>query len=361
MNRTLRSVTPLPVKKATVEERRVEILEMTRQVLIERGFASTRISDVAKGLGVSTSLIHYHFDSKEQLLAEAFSHAASEDVAEMVAEIESAPTAVGQLDALIRNYVPEGSHDVEWMLWIDAWGEALRNPLLRAISQELDEQSVALIERVLRAGVATGEFTCPDPAGAAMRLAGLIDGLGVQFAAHTGVLDRDRLIHHVRTVAAAEVGLTVVDFGEAADQPAPSTGSGSTVSLETEMHLRRLVDEACDAVIRLDADDFAATWADGGEWDDASGSKPARGRNAIADRFATHVADVSWIVHTAPQMVFTAVDGASSAEGRVLVEERRRTASGDLVTVLGTYHDRYVRTATGWRFASRRLTVIDRS
>ena len=58
------------MKKQTVEERRSEILETTCEVVIERGFAGTRISDVAKRLDVSSSLIHYHFDSKEQLLAE---------------------------------------------------------------------------------------------------------------------------------------------------------------------------------------------------------------------------------------------------------------------------------------------------
>ena len=83
------------VKKPTVEERRTEILEITCEVVIERGFAGTRIADVAKRLEVSSSLIHYHFDSKEQLLAEAFAHYARKDVAEMEGEIEAAPTALG--------------------------------------------------------------------------------------------------------------------------------------------------------------------------------------------------------------------------------------------------------------------------
>ncbi len=354
MNRTLRSVAPLPVKKATVEERRVEILEMTRQVLIERGFANTRISDVAKGLGVSTSLIHYHFDSKEQLLAEAFSFAASQDLAEMVAEIEAVPTAVGQLDALIGNYVPEGSDDVEWMLWIDAWGEALRNPLLRAISQELDEQSIDLIEKVLRSGVATGEFTCPDPQGAAMRLAGLIDGLGVQFAAHTGVLDRERLLHHVRSVAAAEVGLSLADFGEAA----VSSGTGPTISdtpTDVEVQVRRLLDAFGDALTRRDVDAAATLWSDDAVLETPHGT--ARGRDRIRTALAALVDPTAWIVASAPQAVVTA-DGPGQAHGRVLLDQRTGDADGGVSTLLATCHDTYVHTPAGWRFASRRLDVI---
>ena len=42
----------------------------------------------------------------------------------MEGEIESAPTALGKLERVIQNYVPEGSDDVEWMLWIDGWGSA---------------------------------------------------------------------------------------------------------------------------------------------------------------------------------------------------------------------------------------------
>ncbi|NBP53333.1 MAG: hypothetical protein EBU67_03390 [Actinobacteria bacterium] len=39
-----------PVKRQTVEERRQEILETTCRVVIERGFAGTRVSDVAQRL-----------------------------------------------------------------------------------------------------------------------------------------------------------------------------------------------------------------------------------------------------------------------------------------------------------------------
>ena len=204
------------MKKPTVAERRNEILETTCEVVIERGFAGTRIADVAKRLEVSSSLIHYHFDSKEHLLAEAFSHYARKDLAEMEAEVESAPTALEQLDRVIRNYVPEGSDDVEWMLWIDGWGEALRNPMMRKISQQLDEQSIELLARIIRIGVESGEFSCPDPAASAMRLTALVDGLAVQFAAHDGMMNRDQLIHHVRFAAGAEVGVDIADFSGAA-------------------------------------------------------------------------------------------------------------------------------------------------
>ncbi len=336
-----------------MQARRTEILETTCQVVIERGFAGTRISDVAKRLDVSTSLIHYHFDSKEQLLAEAFSHFATKDLTEMAADIEQEPTALAQLDRVIRDNVPEGSDDVEWMLWIDAWGEALRNPLMKRISQELDEQSVDLLERVIRRGVDTGEFRCADPAGSAMRLTGLIDGLAVQFAAHTGVLSREQLLHHARWSAAEEVGVAMSAFDAAA---APAAGPAAPTPA-TELALRRLVDTQSDAVQRRDSGTWAATWTEDAVWEHANGAVHTGHADLVA-AFETWVRDHDWLVQVAPTALFEVDERAGTGTGRVTVHERFR-AGGVTGSRLGVYHDRYIRTLAGWRFSERRLELVE--
>jgi AcrR family transcriptional regulator len=215
------------VKRSTVEERRNEILDVTCQVVIERGFAGTRISDVAHKLGVSTGLIHYHFESKEQLLAEAFKYAARQEMESLDEDLAAAPNAVARLDRVIQNYTP-GHDDYDWLMWIDSWGEALRNRSMRSISQELDIESAQLIERVIRQGIATGEFHCADPTAVAWRLAALLDGLGIQLTVHDGVLTREQLIAHVRSAAVLELALPADAFGARNLRrrvPARSTGS----------------------------------------------------------------------------------------------------------------------------------------
>jgi AcrR family transcriptional regulator len=344
------------VKKQTVEERRAEILEVTCQVVIERGFAGTRISDVAKRLDVSSSLIHYHFDSKEQLLAEAFAHYAQNDLAEMEGEIASVPTATAQLDRLIQNMVPEGSDDLEWMLWIDGWGEALRNPMMKKISQQLDEQTTDLLERVLEAGVASGEFTCSSPESSAIRLTALVDGLAVQFAAHDGMMDRRKLIDHVRTVAAAEVGLTLADF------EGPAVGGGSLAmstvpGAATESALRQLLARYSDAVIRNDAEAWIATWAEDGRWSMAPG-KFIEGREAIRTTWVTAMKGFNWVVHTPGVCVFEVNEHDGTATGRVTIEERFDRKKGGTGGILATYTDDYRRVNGQWLFTSRVLHII---
>jgi AcrR family transcriptional regulator len=116
--------------KKPVEQRRTEILDVTCDVVVERGFGAMRVQDVARRIGISTGLIHYHFDSKDALLAAAFQHAAQRDLQRLDAELGAIEDPMAKPVALIALYAPEVA-EAGWMIWIDAWGEALRNPALR--------------------------------------------------------------------------------------------------------------------------------------------------------------------------------------------------------------------------------------
>jgi AcrR family transcriptional regulator len=202
------------VRKNTVEERRTEILETTCQVVIERGFAATRVADVANKLGVSTGLIHYHFESKDQLLAEAFRHAAEADLIRLSEQVAMVSGPIAKLDQIFRLYTPAEA-EPDWMLWIDGWGEALRSPALREISQTLDLRWKRMLEQIIDDGVQGGLFTCADPNAAAWRLAALLDGLSVQATVHEGIISRAELLDWVRTAASTELGLPTGSFTEA--------------------------------------------------------------------------------------------------------------------------------------------------
>lgn len=215
--------------KKDVAVRRAEILDTTCQVVIERGFAGTRISDVAHRLGVSTGLIHYHFDSKDQLLAETFAHAAQEDLTRLREDVAAAETVVDQLDAAFAMFGPEDGHP-SWWLWIDAWGEALRIPELNEISRSLDVEWKDVLESVIRDGITAGAVTCADPRASAWRLAALIDGLAVQVTVHQGVITGAELIDWVRAAAVAELGLAPDAFAGRARKVRPKVRAKSRVA-----------------------------------------------------------------------------------------------------------------------------------
>lgn len=49
------------------EKRRQEILEAGLDLFIRRGYAATKITDIAKQVGMSTGLLFHYFESKEKL------------------------------------------------------------------------------------------------------------------------------------------------------------------------------------------------------------------------------------------------------------------------------------------------------
>ena len=348
------------VKKETVERRRIEILEATCDVVIERGFAGTRVADVAKKLGVSNSLIHYHFASKEELLAAAFEHYAQKDLVDMQHDSDSAPTCVAKLWRLIESYVPEGSDDVEWMIWIDAWGEALRNPKMKPISQQLDEQSIAVFEKVLRAGNEAGEFHCVHPRESATRISGLIDGLAVQYAAHEGVLKRKEFIRLMRQLAAAETGLSPDDIRDSRRNSKANTSAGrrsedegpSPASLATEFDLRQLFSNYSDA---LSSGDLARI----GQYftEDAKISvngKLVASTSTEIDKFYSDNRGVDRRTIEIPLiMAFFADEGNGTAHGKLTIESRSFVSGEKSSTHIFKTVDTYKRTSSGWRCSDR--------
>lgn len=196
------------VSRRKGEVRRDEILRAAARELERRGFAHTRVADIAAELGVSTALIFYHFDTKEALFAAAFADAAERDVQRLDEAVAANGPAVAKLRAILRLYAPAGSGS-GWPLWIDAWAAALREPALRRVSRRLDVRWKDSVAAVITEGVESGELRCPDPHAAAWRITAMLDGLAVQVTVHKGVVSRTELSTWVTELTERELGLPV--------------------------------------------------------------------------------------------------------------------------------------------------------
>ncbi|MET7271965.1 MULTISPECIES: TetR/AcrR family transcriptional regulator [Streptomyces] len=192
--------------RLSVAERREELLRAAIEQISARGVAALRIADVAAALGVSSALVLYHFSTKERLVAAAFTHAAEDDLARLRKLLGRRTSALRRLRAAVRWYAPTGQAK-GWRLWIEGWAASLREPALREVTRELDRQWKAAIAEVIADGVAAGEFPCPDPDGAALRLTALLDGLAVQLTSYTGAVSRARALRWVDEALARELGL----------------------------------------------------------------------------------------------------------------------------------------------------------
>lgn len=195
-------------------ERRDAIVDAALAVARRKGLAATTVRDVAAEMGTSSGLIHHYFGSMDEVLAAAFERVAGEDLDQTAVILEDAGDPREVLRTFLASYAPVGE-DWAFQLWLDAWAEAGRRPLLRAASSRLNLAWAGLLERAIRAGVEDGTFRCPDPTAAAWRILSIADGLALQVVAHRTIVDRAEMLAWAATAAERELGLGSGDLAVA--------------------------------------------------------------------------------------------------------------------------------------------------
>jgi AcrR family transcriptional regulator len=177
---------------AAADQRRAQMLHAALEIISERGYADTRIADVAERSGVSPALVIYYFKTKDQLLTEAIRH--YEDGWYEVGQhrLEKLPTARARLEEIVAMSTlaeddPEPGSS--WQLWLDFWAQAARNSEAAAVRRKSDELWRDLIADLVQAGQDAGEFAPVDKHQFAIGLSALLDGLTIQIALEDPVVD----------------------------------------------------------------------------------------------------------------------------------------------------------------------------
>src|SRR6201982_2270268 len=88
-------VTITPNRATRAAERRAAIVEAAMEEFIARGFAATRLDDIAKRAGVAKGTIYLHFKDKESMFEELIRTA----IVPLVGRITGPPPASGSLRA----------------------------------------------------------------------------------------------------------------------------------------------------------------------------------------------------------------------------------------------------------------------
>ena len=162
------------------DQRRTEILDAVVGVIIDVGLTEMTVADVASRAGVSTALVHYHFDSKATLIAAALEAASAEDRLLRESVASGPGNVLDRLQDMLCGTLPGDADDASWLLWIESWGEVRRAPMIGAVMADHDAHEFTAILALLDEGVRSGEFSCDDPASVAARLTALRDGLAIQ-------------------------------------------------------------------------------------------------------------------------------------------------------------------------------------
>lgn len=157
-----------PFKKPRWERRKdarpQELLAAALDLFVERGFAATRLEDVAARAGVSKGTLYLYFTNKEEL----FKAVVRENVVPLL----------GEAEGIVENY--EGTSVELFREIMLGWWERIGNTKLSGITKlmmaessnfpevtqfyhdEVIVRGTAMIRRMLERGIARGEFRDVD-------------------------------------------------------------------------------------------------------------------------------------------------------------------------------------------------------
>ena len=177
------------------------ILDAAMDRIASDGIDAVRIARIAMDARVSTALVHYHFATREALLAEALEH--SFLTAGEVREETSADPVV-RLKAMIDQCLPlPGELERDWVLWVELWLRAVRHPELRPTAARL----YARMKEWFAAAIEAGGFGDVDAGAIADRTLALIDGFGVRALLGDPDVPLERARTEVWCALAGDLGL----------------------------------------------------------------------------------------------------------------------------------------------------------
>jgi TetR/AcrR family transcriptional repressor of bet genes len=138
----------MPRPKNT-DERRSQIVAGLAEVMAERGYAKATIRAIARAAGLTPGVVHYHFESKQQILI-ALIETLAETVRARLRAGDASPEDRLQaaIDALVGTAAGIETRAVA--CWVVIGAEAVREPAVRDLYQAVMQQLIAEFERLLR-------------------------------------------------------------------------------------------------------------------------------------------------------------------------------------------------------------------
>jgi AcrR family transcriptional regulator len=200
------------------DQRRRQLTEAARRVLLERGAVGLRVKDVAERTGLAPSTVLYYYPEIADLLLEVGSAAMSRYAEARADAVRAIDDPVARLRLAIHLGVPSGPDDEESRLLYEIDALTGTSSAFDALSAGFFVRQVALYEGILEAGKAAGAFELSAPAPRLARgLVAMEDGLGLQVVIGHPAIESSDAERILLDYAGAATGadLSSVEFPEA--------------------------------------------------------------------------------------------------------------------------------------------------
>lgn len=176
------------------EERRDQIMDATRRVMVKRGINMMRVADIAKVAKVSSGIVHYYFETKEELIRETFEDSFTRSMERRRSIIAQDLIVEEKLSALLKSYVPVDDRTKQaWHVWLELWVGALQDDELRLINEHAYGTWRLMIGGVIEEGQQQGVFRAGSTGPIVNQLVSMVDGLAVQVMMRSSVITAEEM------------------------------------------------------------------------------------------------------------------------------------------------------------------------
>lgn len=170
--------------KEEAEITKQNLLKAALEVFSRKGYAATRVEDIAKQANVTTGAIYHHFGGKSDLyiaLIEVYSARANQIFQQIIDEGGSPAAVLRRLLVRLFEYAEE---DKEYIAVVELFLNTNDvSPELAIINQQVLESRRALVQfftGLIQNGLDDGEFhPWVSPENTALALLGFINGMGL--------------------------------------------------------------------------------------------------------------------------------------------------------------------------------------
>lgn len=156
------------------------ILETARKVFADKGYKSVTMKDIVEACEISRGGLYLYFDSTEQILLELFQMESEETDDIFTDNITEGDTAADILTLFLKEQKKElfrkkDNLTVARYEYFCGHKSTDKNNMLR----KQFEAGVRVLEKLIETGIASGEFYCENPKGAASNIMYVLEGMKI--------------------------------------------------------------------------------------------------------------------------------------------------------------------------------------
>lgn len=160
------------------EQKRQFILDTARTVFAKKGYKDVTMKDIVEACDISRGGLYLYFSGTDEIFKELMKTQAEEGGEELELHQEATPAAV--LALFLKEQKKElfrKKHNLTMAVYEFFFSSKVpkRENLLRIHFEE----AVKLVDKLITAGVETGEFYCEDPEGTARNIMYVLEGLKI--------------------------------------------------------------------------------------------------------------------------------------------------------------------------------------